>query len=64
VLTAPQVRLALRKLTAASFPTLYILSYNEIAPDVEVSSVGNITLSDENQKVRSEEYVGSSTTGA
>ena len=57
VLTAPQIRLAVRKLTAASFPTLYVLSYNEIAPDVEVSSVGNLTLSDEDQKVRSEEYV-------
>ncbi|MFA6107334.1 MAG: flagellar biosynthesis protein FlhA [Candidatus Latescibacterota bacterium] len=64
VLTAPHVRLAFRKLTAANFPSLYVLSYNEIAPDVEVSSVGSLTLSHEDQEVRSPEYAGSPATGS
>ncbi len=63
VLAAPHIRLAFRKLTAANFPTLYVLSYNEIAPDVEVASVGNITLSTyENPQVHSPEYAGSPAT--
>ena len=64
VLTAPSIRLALRKLTAADFPSLYVLSYNEIAPEVEVSSVGNLSIDYENQEVRGEEYAGSPATGA
>ncbi|MFH1278431.1 MAG: flagellar biosynthesis protein FlhA [Candidatus Eisenbacteria bacterium] len=44
LLTAPQVRLAMRRLTEASFPTLPVLSYHEIAPDVDVYSVGSLTL--------------------
>ncbi len=64
VLTAPHLRLAFRKLTAANFPSLYVLSYNEIAPDVEVSSVGSLTLSHEDQEVRSPEYAGSPAAGS
>jgi len=62
VLAAPHIRLAFRKLTAANFPSLHVLSYNEIAPEVEVASVGNIALSYENQEVRSAEYAGSPAT--
>ncbi len=64
VLTAPSIRLAFRKLTAANFPSLYVLSYNEIVPEVEVSSVGNLGLNYEDQEIRSEEYAGGPTTGA
>ena len=64
VLTAPHIRLAFRKLTAANFTNLYVLSYNEIAPDVEVASVGNIALNYENQEVRGPEYAGSPAAGA
>jgi len=64
VLTAPHIRLAFRKLTAANFPNLYVVSYNEIAPEVEVSSVGNIALSYEDQEVRGPEYAGSPAAGA
>ena len=64
VLCPPQIRLAFRKLTAANFPSLYVLSYNEIAPDVEVTAVGVITLSYEDPQIRSAEYAGSTTTGA
>ena len=61
VLAAPQTRLAFRKLTAANFPMLHVLSYNEISPDVEVTSVGNITLSTyEDPQIHSPEYAGSS----
>ena len=64
VLAAPHVRLAFRKLTASSFPSLYVLSYNEIAPDVEVSAVGVIRLEDENQEIHSEEHAASPAAGA
>ena len=56
VLAAPHIRLAFRKLTASSFPTLYVVSYNEIAPEVEVSAVGVIRLeNDEDQEIHSAE---------
>ena len=61
VLAAPQTRLAFRKLTAANFPMLHVLSYNEIAPDVEVTSVGIITLNAyEDPQIHSPEYAGGS----
>ncbi|MCC7264556.1 MAG: flagellar biosynthesis protein FlhA [Candidatus Latescibacteria bacterium] len=59
VLTAPHIRLAFRKLTAANFPTLYVLSYNEIAPEVEVVAVGSINLTDEDPQIRGQKYAGS-----
>lgn len=60
VLAAPHVRLAFRKLTASSFPTLYVVSYNEIAPEVEVHAVGVIRLeTDEDPEIhRAERAVG------
>ncbi len=45
ILCAPQIRPALKKLTDRSFPTLVVLSWNEIAPKVNVNSVGQIQLS-------------------
>ena len=48
VLTSPNVRLAFRRLTESTFPSLIVLSYNEIVPGVEVFSVGLIVLEDEN----------------
>ncbi len=47
VLCAPQVRLLVRRLTETSFPTLPVLSYHEVAPDVDVYSVGVLALDDE-----------------
>ena len=64
ILAAPHIRLAYRKLTAANFPNLFVLSYNEIAPDVEVASVGNIALSYEDSQIRSPEHAGSPATSA
>ena len=63
VLASPQIRLAFRKLTAANFPSLFVLSYNEIVPEVDVSSVGNITLEYEDQEIHSPEYAGSPAPG-
>ncbi len=63
VLASPQIRLAFRKLTAANFPSLFVLSYNEIVPEVDVSSVGNITLEYEDQEIYSPEHAGSPATG-
>jgi len=45
VLCSPQVRLYLRRLTERPFPNLVVLSYNEIAPKVNVNSVGLVTVS-------------------
>ena len=44
VLTAPNVRPALRKLTETTFPSLAVLSYNEIAPGIDVYSVGMVEV--------------------
>jgi flagellar biosynthesis protein FlhA len=44
VLVSPSVRLALRRLTETTFPSLGVLSYNEIVPGVEVFSVGTLSL--------------------
>ncbi len=59
MLTAPNVRLALRKLAATNFPSLYVLSYNEIAPEIEVSAVGIIRIDNENQEIHGTEYAAS-----
>ena len=44
LLTSPPVRPALRKLTERSFPNLVLLSWNEIAPKVNVHSVSMVSL--------------------
>jgi flagellar biosynthesis protein FlhA len=44
ILCAPPIRPALRKLTERSFPSLVVLSWNEIAPRVQVNSVGMVSL--------------------
>lgn len=44
VLTSPGVRPYFKKLTAQAFPTLIVLSYNELDPNVEVHSIGMITV--------------------
>jgi flagellar biosynthesis protein FlhA len=44
LLTSPPVRPALRKLVERSFPNLVLLSWNEIAPKVNVNSVAMVTM--------------------
>lgn len=42
VLTSSSIRLAFRTMTEISFPDLGVLSYNEVAPEVEIFSVGMV----------------------
>lgn len=44
VLTVPDVRPALRRLCERSFPSLVVLSWNEIAPGVQVNSLAMASL--------------------
>jgi flagellar biosynthesis protein FlhA len=44
LLTSPNVRPAMRKLTDRSYPNLVVLSWNEIAPRVTVKPLGMVTL--------------------
>lgn len=44
VLCNPQVRMFVRKLSERNFPSLIVLSYNEVAPKVQVQSVGMVSL--------------------
>ena len=43
VLTSPQTRLALKRLTERAAPALVVLSYSEIAPGLRVESIGQIS---------------------
>ncbi|MBI4530110.1 MAG: FHIPEP family type III secretion protein, partial [Candidatus Latescibacteria bacterium] len=49
VLTAPSIRFAFRRLTEASFPSLTVLSYNEILPGIDVYTVGVLSLEEESE---------------
>ncbi len=48
ILVPANIRLALRRLTAAVKPSVSVISYNEIAPGVEVYAVATVGLGDEN----------------
>ncbi|MFH1022428.1 MAG: flagellar biosynthesis protein FlhA [Planctomycetota bacterium] len=47
LLTSPQVRLQVKRLTEVSLPTLAVLAYNELPRGVKVDSHGMVTLSEE-----------------
>jgi flagellar biosynthesis protein FlhA len=47
-IVSPNVRLALRRLTEAALPSLAVVSYNEILPQVEIVSTGMVRLQDDN----------------
>ena len=47
VLTSPQTRLALKRLTERAAPQLVVLSYSEIAPGLRVESIGQISTTDD-----------------
>lgn len=44
LITSPIVRMYIKKLTAEQFKNLHVLSYNEIESDVELQSVGMVTV--------------------
>ena len=43
-LVSASIRLAFRTMTEISFPRLGVVSYNEVAPEVEIFSVGMVTI--------------------
>jgi len=45
-LASPNIRLALKRLIEARYPMLGVLSYNEIANNVEIVSTGTVSLND------------------
>jgi flagellar biosynthesis protein FlhA len=47
VLTSPNTRLALKRLTERAAPALVVLSYSEIAPGLRVESLGQVSTTDE-----------------
>lgn len=47
VLTSPGVRMYFKKLTERAFPNLAVLSYNEIVPEIQIESIGQVKI-DEN----------------
>jgi len=44
---SPNIRLAFRRLLEPRFPTLAVISYNEVLPDVELISTGMVRLQDD-----------------
>jgi len=42
LLVHPDVRLIVRRILEASLPTLFVISYNEIAQGVQLKSVGMV----------------------
>ncbi len=44
VLCSPVIRAAVRKLVARVLPRLAVISYNEVAPNAQVQSVGMVSL--------------------
>ncbi len=44
VLVNPQIRPALKQMTATAIPNLIVLSYNEITRDTKIDSIGMVTL--------------------
>ena len=44
LLSAPQIRPHVRSLTERYYPSLMVISHNEIAPNLKVRSLGTVTL--------------------
>jgi len=44
VLCSPQVRAHLKRMTEAEMPSLAVISYNELVPEVQVESLGLVTV--------------------
>jgi flagellar biosynthesis protein FlhA len=53
VLTTPQIRAHLKRLSERRVPNLVVLSYNEVAPEVPVSRIATVRLQGEGEKVPS-----------
>ncbi|MHC4870214.1 MAG: flagellar biosynthesis protein FlhA [Planctomycetota bacterium] len=46
VLTNPQIRSQIKRMTESSFPMLIVLSYNEVLSDYKVESMGMVTITE------------------
>jgi flagellar biosynthesis protein FlhA len=46
IITSPIVRMYFKKLTSDYFKDLIVISYNEIESDVELQSIGVVTIND------------------
>ena len=44
VLTSQVIRIYLSRMLSQFYPSVYVLSFNEITSDVQIQSLGNITL--------------------
>ena len=44
VLTSQVIRVYLSRMLAQFYPNLYVLAFNEITSDVQIQSLGNVTL--------------------
>jgi flagellar biosynthesis protein FlhA len=44
VLASPVVRLYFKRLTEQTMPGLVVLSYNELDPNIEIQSVGTVSI--------------------
>jgi flagellar biosynthesis protein FlhA len=52
LLTSSNLRLHLRRLIERSAPSVVVLSYSEIVPEVKVNACGMVSLGDEGEKIR------------
>ncbi|MDE6879829.1 MAG: flagellar biosynthesis protein FlhA [Oscillospiraceae bacterium] len=50
VLTSQVIRVYLSRMLAQFYPNLYVLAFNEITSDVQIQSLGNVTLPRESQR--------------
>ena len=50
VLTSQVIRVYLSRMLAQFYPGLYVLSFNEITSDVQIQSLGNVTIPHESRR--------------
>ena len=54
VLTSQVIRIYLSRMLSQFYPSLYVLSFNEITSDVQIQSLGNIALTRDTAQGRPE----------
>ena len=47
VLTSQVIRIYLSRMLAQFYPNIYVLAFNEVTSDVQIQSLGNVTLSND-----------------
>ncbi len=51
ILTSPVIRVYLSRMLSQFYPNLYVLSFNEIATDIQIQALGNITMQHKKETV-------------